>query len=93
MLTIRLSRGGANKRPFYNVVVTDSRDARDGGRFIEQLGFFNPIARGGEVRLRLHDVRLAYWLGVGAQVSARVASLMKEAHKNPVEGQAQGAAA
>lgn len=77
MVTIRLSRGGAKKRPFYTVVVTDSRNRRD-GRCIERVGFFNPIATGQEVRLSLQAARLQYWLGVGAQPSDRVASLMKE---------------
>ncbi len=80
MVTIRLSRGGAKKRPFYHVVVTDSRSRRD-GRSIERLGFFNPIARGGEVRLNLDRERVDYWLGQGAQASDRVASLLKEHDK------------
>lgn len=77
MVTIRLSRGGAKKRPFYHVVVADSRSRRD-GKYIERVGFFNPIARGQEVRLRLDDERMQYWLGTGAQPSPRVASLIKE---------------
>ncbi len=77
MVTIRLARGGAKKRPFYHVVVTDSRNRRD-GKYIERVGFFNPIARGGEVRLQLNQERLSYWLGQGAQTSDRVASLIKE---------------
>jgi small subunit ribosomal protein S16 len=77
MVTIRLSRGGAKKRPFYRVVVTDSRSRRD-GRYIEQVGFFNPIAKGGELRLSLNQERLQYWLSQGAQSSERVASLMKQ---------------
>ena len=76
MVTIRLSRGGAKKRPFYHVVVTDSRNRRD-GRYIERLGFFNPLAKGGEVRLNLNDERVQYWLGHGAQPSERVADLIK----------------
>ncbi|MBP9721643.1 MAG: 30S ribosomal protein S16 [Gammaproteobacteria bacterium] len=84
MLTIRLSRGGAKKRPFYSVVVADSRDARD-GRFIEKVGFFNPIAAGGEVRLSLIDERLSYWINTGATVSSRVATLMQE-HALGAEG-------
>ena len=78
MVTIRLSRGGSKKRPFYHVTVTDSRNARD-GRFIERVGFFNPIARGQEVRLRIDTDRIAAWVAKGAQVSPRVARLMKEA--------------
>lgn len=80
MVTIRLARGGAKKRPFYSVVVTDSRNARD-GRFIERIGFFNPVARGQEERLRLNMERLTYWIGTGAQASDRVAQLVKEAQK------------
>lgn len=80
MVTIRLARGGAKKRPFYHLTVTDSRVARD-GRFIERLGFFNPIARGGEERLRVDLDRLAYWESQGAQVSSRVAELIKSARK------------
>jgi small subunit ribosomal protein S16 len=80
MVTIRLSRGGAKKRPFYHVVVTDSRSKRD-GRYIERVGFFNPIASGREERLRLDDARIEYWLGHGAQTSGRVGSLIKEHRK------------
>ena len=85
MVTIRLSRGGAKKRPFYTVVVTDSRNRRD-GRYIERVGFFNPIASGQDVRLSLNQERVQYWLGVGAQPSERVSSLIKEyAHQQPVQ--------
>ncbi|MDF2447150.1 MAG: rpsP [Moraxellaceae bacterium] len=80
MVTIRLARGGAKKRPFYQVVVTDSRNARD-GRFIERVGFFNPIATGKEERLRVNAERYQYWVGQGAQPSERVAALVKEAGK------------
>lgn len=82
MLTVRLARGGAKKRPFYNVVVADSRNARD-GRFIERVGFYNPIAKGGEERLRLDTERLDYWVNTGAIVSERVASLVKDFAKGP----------
>ncbi|MFC1740199.1 30S ribosomal protein S16 [Pseudomonadota bacterium] len=78
MVKIRLSRGGAKKKPFYHIVVTDSRKARD-GRNIERLGFFNPVARGQEERLRLDLDRVDYWTGVGAQVSDRVKTLVSEA--------------
>ncbi|QSA97148.1 30S ribosomal protein S16 [Methylococcus sp. EFPC2] len=78
MVTIRLARGGAKKRPFYHVVVTDSRSKRD-GRYIERVGFFNPIARGQEERVRLNDERIQYWVAQGAQASDRVASLIREA--------------
>ncbi len=83
MVTIRLARGGAKNRPFYHVVVTDSRNSRD-GRYIERLGFFNPFARGQEERLRLEDERIAYWKSVGAQPSAKVARLIKDASKAAV---------
>ena len=80
MVTIRLARGGAKKRPFYHVVVTDSRSKRDGS-YIERVGFFNPIARGKEERLRLNDDRIQYWFGHGAQATDRVSSLLKESAK------------
>jgi small subunit ribosomal protein S16 len=80
MVSIRLARGGAKKRPFYHVVVTDSRNTRD-GRFIERLGFFNPTARGGEQRLKLDHERAERWVSQGAQLSERVKSLLKEARK------------
>ncbi len=78
MVTIRLARGGAKKRPFYHLTVTDSRNARD-SRYIERVGFFNPAARGQEVRLRVDQERIAYWQSQGAQLSARVAKLVGEA--------------
>lgn len=78
MVTIRLARSGSKKRPFYHLTVTDSRNPRD-GRFIERVGFFNPVARGREERLRIEQARIDYWLGQGAQLSERVASLLKEA--------------
>jgi small subunit ribosomal protein S16 len=78
MVTIRLARGGAKKRPFYSVVVADSRRARD-GRFIEKVGFFNPIAAGQEEKLRIDIDRVEHWVGVGAQMSDRVAKLVKDA--------------
>lgn len=77
MVTIRLSRGGAKARPFYHIVVTDSRNKRD-GRFIERLGFFNPIAVKSEEPFRVDRTRYDYWVGVGAQPSARVADLVKQ---------------
>jgi small subunit ribosomal protein S16 len=80
MVTIRLSRGGAKKRPFYHVVVTDSRSKRD-GRYIERVGFFNPVAKGREERLRLDEARVEYWLSQGAQTTDRVGSLIKELRK------------
>jgi small subunit ribosomal protein S16 len=80
MVTIRLSRGGAKKRPFYHVVVTDSRNRRD-GRYIERLGYFNPIAAGQQVELELDLGRVDYWLGVGAQPTERAAQLIKQFKK------------
>ena len=76
MVTIRLARAGAKKRPFYHIVVTDSRNRRD-GRYIERLGFYNPIATGQEVELQLDRERAAYWLAQGAKASERVTSLLK----------------
>jgi len=84
MVRIRLSRGGALKRPFYHIVVTDRRNRRD-GRYIERLGFFNPIARGAEQRLQVDVDRAQYWLGQGAQPSERVAKLLKQAAAAPAE--------
>jgi len=77
MVTIRLARGGAKKRPFYNMVVADSRNARD-GRFIERVGFYNPRATGGEETLRIHVERVNYWQSKGAQVSSTVNRLLKQ---------------
>ena len=78
MVVIRLSRGGAHKRPFYKVVVADSRAARD-CRYIEHVGFFNPIAVGGEQRLELNREQINYWIANGAKPSLRVESLIREA--------------
>lgn len=78
MVTIRLARGGAKKRPFYNIVVADSRDRRD-GRFIERIGFYNPVASGNAETLRVNQERLAYWQGVGAQLSDTVARIVRGA--------------
>ncbi len=75
MVVIRLARAGAKKAPFYHVVVADSRKAR-GGRFIERLGFYNPMARGPETTLQLDQERIAYWVGCGAQPSERVSLLL-----------------
>ena len=77
MVTIRMSRGGAKKRPFYHIVVTDSRKRRDGG-YIERIGFFNPRATGGEERLRIDTDRADYWGSKGAAISDRVTKLLKE---------------
>lgn len=78
MLMIRLSRGGAKKRPFYHLTVADKRKARD-GRFIERVGFYNPLATGGEERLRVDLERIEYWQSQGAQISDRVSRLLKDA--------------
>jgi len=80
MVTIRLSRGGSKKRPFYHLTVTDSRCARD-GRYIERVGFFNPLARGQEERLRVDTDRVQQWLDKGATTSNRVKTLLKETAK------------
>ncbi len=80
MVTIRLSRGGSKARPFYHLTVTNSRSARN-GRFIERVGFFNPIARGQEEKLRIDTERLQHWVAQGAQLSDRVAQLVKDSQK------------
>jgi small subunit ribosomal protein S16 len=80
MVVIRLSRGGAKKRPFYHVVVADKRCARD-GRCIERVGYFNPIAAGKDVRLHLLIERVQYWISQGAQPSDRVQQLLKDFEK------------
>lgn len=77
MVSIRLSRGGAKKRPYYHIVVTDSRNRRD-GRYIERVGFFNPVAKGQEVRLNVDRERIEHWLGQGAKATDRVSQLLKE---------------
>jgi small subunit ribosomal protein S16 len=82
MVVIRLARGGAKKRPFYDIVVADSREARD-GRYIERVGYFNPIAKGGETRLFLVEGRVQHWTSVGAQPSDRVHTLIKEYKTQP----------
>ena len=80
MVVIRLSRGGSKARPFYNIVVADKRNRRD-GRYLERIGFYNPMARSAEEPLRLTQDRLTHWLSVGAQPSDTVARLMKTASK------------
>jgi small subunit ribosomal protein S16 len=79
MVTIRLSRGGAKKAPFYHIVVTDSRNRRD-GRYIERLGFYNPVAQGTVEKLRLNLERVDHWISKGAQTSDTAASLIQQ-HK------------
>lgn len=78
MVKIRLTRGGAKKRPFYHIVVTDQRNKRD-GRAIERLGFYNPIASGNETKLQLDTDRVKHWVGTGAQMSEKVEQLFKQA--------------
>ena len=82
MVRIRLARAGAKKRPFYHLVAADGRSPRD-GRFIERLGFFNPIAVGGEVRLRVDTERVEHWVARGARLTDRAAKLVDEARKQP----------
>lgn len=77
MVVIRLSMGGSKKRPFYHVVAADKRCPRD-GRYLERIGYFNPLAKGQAVRLKITRERVNYWLSVGAQLSSRVKSLVKE---------------
>jgi small subunit ribosomal protein S16 len=77
MVVIRLARSGAKKRPFYNMVVTDSRNRRD-GRFVERIGFYNPVASGSAEALRVAVDRLSYWQQNGAQLSPTVARLVKQ---------------
>jgi small subunit ribosomal protein S16 len=80
MVVIRLARGGSKNRPFYNVVVADARCRRD-GRFIERVGFYNPVAAEGSEGLRLNQERISYWTGTGAQLSDTVARLVKQQAK------------
>ncbi len=84
MVVIRLSRGGAKKRPFYHIVVTDSRRRRD-SNYIESIGYFNPVARGAEIKLHLEMEKFDKWVQLGAQVSDRVKSLVKQASKEGKE--------
>lgn len=81
MVKIRLARGGAKKRPFYHIVVADQRRSRD-GRYIERLGYFNPVAVGGERPLKIDVERIEYWQGQGAQLSERVLNLVKHFNKH-----------
>lgn len=80
MVKIRLTRGGAKKRPFYHIIVTDSRSARD-GRNIERVGYYNPVASGSEQRVELNVERVQHWIGNGAQMTDKVADLYKQAVK------------
>lgn len=87
MVKVRLSRSGAKKRPFYHIVATESRSPRD-GRFIERLGFYNPVARGGEKKLHLDLVRIEYWKAQGAGISDRVSHLASICSKDALEDKA-----
>ena len=91
MLTIRLARSGAKKRPFFHVSVADSRMPRD-GRFVERVGYYNPIASGQEVRLELDLERIDYWIGQGAQPSDRVLNLLKQNKETPEQTEKRQAA-
>ena len=84
MLMIRLARAGAKKRPFFHITVADSRKPRD-GRFIERVGYFNPISSGKEIRLQINQERIDYWLTQGAQLSERVQTLIRENTETPEE--------
>lgn len=90
MVSIRLSRTGAKKRPFYRIVVIDSRKRRD-GRYIEKLGFFNPVAQGAAPRLSFNLERMEHWVSVGAQASKRVTELAREAKRMPAPAAEQAA--
>ena len=87
MVTIRLTRRGAKNQPFYHVVVTDSRK-RQGGSSLEQVGFFNPVARGKELRLRLELARIDHWVGLGAKLSDRVRELVAKYRKQAAQATA-----
>ena len=91
MVVIRLARGGAKKRPFYNIVVADARERRD-GRYLERVGFYNPMASGGEQPLRVALDRVTHWTGVGAQMSPTVKRLVGTAAKAQVAAPAAAAA-
>lgn len=88
MVVIRLSRGGAKKQPFYQIVAADRRNRRD-GRYIEQLGYFNPQARGQAVRVSMDLQRVEYWLSKGAQMSDRVEKVLGEFKSGPAKREAQ----
>ena len=92
MVSIRLARGGSKKRPFYSIVASDSRKPRDSG-YIERIGYFNPMARGQEVRLKVEQDRVDYWLSQGGQPTDRVKRLLKDAAKLAVAASGDEAAA
>jgi len=77
MVVIRLTRGGAKKRPFYHIIATDKRNRRD-GRYLERIGFFNPIAQGKELKVNMNRERIGHWISQGAKLSERVAGLVQE---------------
>ena len=77
MVVIRLARGGAKKRPFHNIIAANKSSRRD-GRYIERLGYFNPIAKGQEIRIKVDRERITYWVSQGAKMSVRVTSLVEE---------------
>ncbi|MFC0679095.1 30S ribosomal protein S16 [Lysobacter korlensis] len=87
MVKIRLTRGGAKKRPFYHIIVTDSRSARD-GRNIERLGYYNPVASGNDKRVELDVERVKHWVERGAQMTEKVADLYKQAQKSGEQAEA-----
>lgn len=89
MVVIRLARGGNKKKPFYHIVVANKRMPRD-GRFIERVGYYNPIARGHDVQLRVQKDRITYWLGQGAAASLRVKYLLKQLETFPEKAQKSG---
>lgn len=92
MVKIRLTRGGAKKRPFYHIIVTDSRSARD-GRNIERVGYYNPVAAGNDKRVELNVERVQHWIARGAQMTDKVANLYREAAKADTSAPAEAAAA
>ena len=91
MVSIRLTRGGAKKRPFYHIIVTDSRNRRDGA-YIERLGFYNPLAKSGVEQLRMDLPRIEHWLGQGAKPSERVAQLIRGERKGATAARSEEAA-
>ena len=88
MVVVRLARGGAKKRPFYSIVVSDSRSPRD-GRFIEKIGYANPVACGQEKRIKINMDRLDHWRGQGAQLSSTVKRLVREHRRSPLDSDAK----
>lgn len=90
MVVIRLARGGAKKRPFYNIVVADARERRD-GRFIERVGFYNPVASGNAESLRVAMDRVTHWKSIGAQLSPTVARLVAQSQKSAAPAAAAAA--